>query len=163
MSACGRSPGVPRRPVGDRCTLVSPLRADGGCARVVSLLEAAQQREVLASPGLSGERGRAKLVLAGEIGGRFFEEAHTFFRLLTRTKIRSVRTVARWRLVVLDAQIGLPCLLAPRLAQSLCRCSIAKVIQVWMAATPRLSLTSSGTFARHLSPRYDVENPDPKP
>ena len=67
---------------------------------MVAALNAARCRKVRSYPELSGERGRAKLVvLAGEIGGRFSEETQTFIRLLARAKTRSVlaplRTQAR--------------------------------------------------------------------
>ena len=86
-------------------SLVSPVRADGAPHQRCSeengaALNAARCRKVRSYPELSGERGRAKLVvLVGEIGGRFSEETQTFIRLLARAKTRSVpaplRTQAR--------------------------------------------------------------------
>ena len=84
-------------------TLVSPLRADGAphrrCAdESGAALEAARRRKVRRYPELSGERGRAKLVvLAGEMGGRFSEEAHSFLRTLARAKVRSILVPMRSR------------------------------------------------------------------
>ena len=83
-------------------TLVSPLRADGEphrrCADEGGVaLEAARRRKTRTYPELSGERGRAKLVvLAGEIGGRFSEE-HSFLRTLARAKVRSIPEPLRSR------------------------------------------------------------------
>ena len=84
-------------------TLVSPLRADGEphrrCAEVDgAALAAARRRKERTYPELVGDRQRAKLVvLAGEIGGRFSEETHTFIRLLARAKTRSVPEPLRTR------------------------------------------------------------------
>ena len=84
-------------------TLVSPLRADGEphrrCANEGGVaLVAARRRKTRTHPELSGERGRAKLVvLAGEIGGRFSEEAHSFLRTLARAKVRSIPEPLRSR------------------------------------------------------------------
>ena len=58
-------------------------------------LDAARPRTY---PELVGDSGRAKLVvLAGEIGGRFSEETHTFVRLLARAKTRSIPEPLRTR------------------------------------------------------------------
>ena len=81
-------------------------RTDVARMRVASHWKAARHRKV-----------RAQLVvLAGEIGGRFSEEAHTFIRFFARAKVRGCTD-------------GAPCWLAPRVAHSLRRCSIAEVIQ----------------------------------
>ena len=84
-------------------TLVSPLRADGEPHRRCSDVdgaasEAARRRKEGTYPELSGNQGRAKLiVLAGETGGRFSEETQTFIRLLARAKTRSVPEPLRTR------------------------------------------------------------------
>ena len=75
-------------------TLVSPLRADGAphrrCAdESGAALVAARRRKDRTYPELSGERGRAKLVvLAGEIGG--------FLRTLATTQVRRSRARQSW-------------------------------------------------------------------
>ena len=62
------------------------------CAEVDgAALAAARRRKERTYPELVGDSQRAKLVeLAGEIGGRFSEETHTFVRLLARAKTRSI-------------------------------------------------------------------------
>ena len=62
-------------------TLVSPVRADGGPGRQCATtdgaaLEQTRRWKELRYPELTGEQGRARLVvLACEIGGRWSEEA----------------------------------------------------------------------------------------
>ena len=82
---------------------MSPLRADGEphrrCAEVDgAALAVARRRKERTYPELVGDSQRAKLVvLAGEIGGRFSEETHTFIRLLARAKTRSIPEPLRTR------------------------------------------------------------------
>ena len=86
-------------------TLVSPVRADGAprrqCAtRDGSALDQARRTKERRYPELTGEYGRARLVvLACETGGRWSEEAHDFLLHLARAKARSeppeIRAVAR--------------------------------------------------------------------
>ena len=86
-------------------TLVSPVRADGGPRRQCATtdgaaLEQARRRKELRYPELTGEQGRARLVvLACETGGRWSEEAQDFLRQLARARARSepreIRDVAR--------------------------------------------------------------------
>ena len=79
------------------------LRADGKphrrCAEGVgAALAAARRRKERIYPVLVSDSQRAKLVvLAGEIGGRFSEETHTFVRLLARAKTRSISEPLRTR------------------------------------------------------------------
>ena len=79
------------------------LRADGKphrrCAEVDgAALAAARRRKERSYPVLVSDSQRTKLVvLAGEIGGRFSEETHTFVRLLARAKTRSISEPLRTR------------------------------------------------------------------
>ena len=109
-------------------TLVSPLRRDGTphaqCAREDgAALRLARRRKERAYPELSGERGRARLVvLACEVGGRWSSETQSFLGELTKAKTRHVphnlRTSAKlawmWRWCTI-----LACASARALAQSL--------------------------------------------
>ena len=76
-------------------TLVSPVRADGGPRRQCATtdgaaLEQARRRKELRFPELTGEQGRARLVvLACETGRRWSEEAQDFLRQLARARARS--------------------------------------------------------------------------
>ena len=86
-------------------TLVCTVRADGTprrrCATTDgAALAQARWRKELRYPELTGEHGRARLVvLACETGGRWSEEAHDFLRQLARARARSeprqIRTIAR--------------------------------------------------------------------
>ena len=74
-------------------TLVSPLRRDGTphsrCAREDgAALRQARQRKERVYPDLSGEHGRARLVVASEVGGRWSAEAQAFLRQFARAKSR---------------------------------------------------------------------------
>ena len=82
-------------------TLVSALTRDGttrpGADRHdgVALTEAIRRKE-RTYPELSGEGGRARLVvLAAEVGGRWSDEARTFLGSLARAKARSVPLLLR--------------------------------------------------------------------
>ena len=77
-------------------TLVSAVRSDGlprrGCAgRDGAALVQARQLKRRTYPELSGDHGRARLVvLASEVGGRWSEETWAFVRQLAKAKSRSV-------------------------------------------------------------------------
>ena len=77
-------------------TMVSPLRRDGTphaqCAREDgAALRLARRRKERAYPELSGEHGRARLVvLACEVGGRWSSETQSFLRQLSKAKTRHV-------------------------------------------------------------------------
>ena len=61
------------------------------------------------------KRERTRQVGAGEIGGRFSEEAHTFFRTLARAKVRSIPEPLRSRArPLLDALVGFHAVLRRR-------------------------------------------------
>ena len=134
-------------------TLVYPLRADGvphrRCAdESGAAFEAARRRKDRTYPELSGESGRAKLVvLAGEIGGRFSEEALSFLRTLGQSQgPTDLHAFASSDAAMLECTDGGPCWLAPRLARSLLRCSIGDGILGRMATLQQF-LTCSGTSA----------------
>ena len=83
-------------------TLVSPLRRDGTphaqCAEDGAALLRAHRRKERAYPELSGEHGKAKLVvLASEVGSRWSSETHSFLRQLAKTRHmpRILRTSAK--------------------------------------------------------------------
>ena len=77
-------------------TLVSPLRRDGRARRTAAdrngvALKQARRLKETTYPELSGEDGRARLVvLAAEIGGRWSEETAQFLRALAKAHARSV-------------------------------------------------------------------------
>ena len=82
-------------------TLVSPLRRDGTpharCAGEdgAALLRARRRKE-RAYPELSGEHGRARLVvLASEVGGRWSAETQSFLRQLAKAKTRHMPRILR--------------------------------------------------------------------
>ena len=59
------------------------VREDGAA------LAAARRRKERTYPELTGQFGRARLVLAGEVGGRWSEEIHAFLRQFAKAKARS--------------------------------------------------------------------------
>ena len=75
-------------------TMVNVVRADGAPRRQCvgrdgAALDQARQTKELRYPELSGDQGRARLVvLACETGGRWSEEAHDFLRQLARARAR---------------------------------------------------------------------------
>ena len=89
-------------------TLVCPLSRDGTARRGAASrdgisLTAARQRKERTYPELSGEGGRARLVvLAAEVGGRWSDETAQFLRALSKSKAASApalmkgRTQAAW-------------------------------------------------------------------
>ena len=84
-------------------TLVSPLHRDGTARRKAAThngaaLQYARRRKSTTCPELTGEGGRARLVvLAAEVGGRFSEEAASFVHALAKAKSRSHPPVLRGR------------------------------------------------------------------
>ena len=86
-------------------TMVSVVRADGSPRRQCvgrdgTALDQARRTKELRCPELSGDQGRARLVvLACETGGRWSEEAHDFLRQLARARARweprEIRQAAR--------------------------------------------------------------------
>ena len=76
-------------------TIVSPLRADGtprpgSHARGGVALRAARRAKTRTYPELTGDVGRARLVvLATEVGGRWSEETDVFLRQLAKAKARA--------------------------------------------------------------------------
>ena len=76
-------------------TLVSPLSRDGlphpRCVREDgAALAAARRRKERTYPKLTGQFGRARLVvLAGEVGGRWSDETQAFLRQLAKARARS--------------------------------------------------------------------------
>ena len=81
-------------------TLVSPLRRDGTphaqCAEDGAALLRARRRKERACPELSGEHGKAKLVvLASEVGGRWSSETRSFLRQLAKAKTRHMPRILR--------------------------------------------------------------------
>ena len=76
-------------------TMVSALRADGNPRRQSDVLDGAtlsqaRRRKDLTYPELTGEHGKARLVvLACEVGGRWFDETCHFIAGLARAKARS--------------------------------------------------------------------------
>ena len=84
-------------------TLVSPLHRDGRARRKAATrngaaLQCARRRKTITYPELSGEGGRARLVvLAAEVGGRFSEEAATFAHALAKARSRSQPPILRGR------------------------------------------------------------------
>ena len=138
-------------------TLVFPLRADGvphrRCAdESGAALEAARRRKDRTYPELSGRVVAPSLVvLPGEIGGRFSEEALSFLRTLARAKVRPIPTPLRSRARLSWMHSGGPCWLATRRARSLRRCSIGEAILGRMATLQQFltcSTTSAGLLLR---------------
>ena len=86
-------------------TMVSALRADGNSRRQSDVLDGptltqARRRKEVTYPELTGEHGRARLVvLACEVGGRWSDETCLFIAGLARAKARSepraIRVAAR--------------------------------------------------------------------
>ena len=86
-------------------TIVCTVRGDGAPRRQCATtdgaaLAQARRRKELRYPELTGEHGRARLVvLACETGGRWSDEAHDFLRQLARARARSepleIRAIAR--------------------------------------------------------------------
>ena len=76
-------------------TMVSTVRADGVCRRQCTerdgaALDQARRTEERTYPELTGQQGRARLVvLACETGGRWSEEGQSFLRHLARARARS--------------------------------------------------------------------------
>ena len=76
-------------------TLVSPLRRDGTARRRAAnhdgaALEEARQRKERTDPELSGDGGRARLVvLAAEVGGRWSRETAEFLCALAKARAQS--------------------------------------------------------------------------
>ena len=84
-------------------TLVSPLHRDGRARRKAAThngaaLQCARRKKTITYLELSGEGGRARLVvLAAEVGGRFSEEAATFVHAVAKAKSRSQPPILRGR------------------------------------------------------------------
>ena len=86
-------------------TIVCTVRGDGAPRRQCAPTDGAalaqvRRRKELRYPELTGEHGRARLVvLACETGGRWSDEAHDFLRQLARARARSepleIRAIAR--------------------------------------------------------------------
>ena len=109
-------------------TLVSPLHGDGTARRHAATtsgvaLQAARRAKETTYPELSGEGGRARLVvLAAEVGGRWSQETADFLNAMAKTRAQEspqilqgrVRTalVTRWSAI-------LACSLARSLSLSL--------------------------------------------
>ena len=108
-------------------TLVSPLHRDGTARRGAAdrngaALDAARRKKERAYPELSGDEGRARLVvLAAEVGGRWSNETAQFFNALAEA--RSQR--------LLGFAVGAPCWFAAQRGRSRCRCSTDALSQVW--------------------------------
>ena len=90
-------------------TLVSPIRADGTARRHAAhqdgvALEEARRTKERKYPELAGNGGRARLVVvAAEVGRRFFAEANQFLRGLVSV------TFSRGRLLRRGRADGAPC------------------------------------------------------
>ena len=101
-------------------TMVSPVRRDGTARAGTATtngkaLDVARIQKARRYPELSGENGRARLVVMGtEVGGRWSAEAATFLSSLATAKARDVRAawLRRW-------QGMLGCAAARAFAQSL--------------------------------------------
>ena len=84
-------------------TLVSPLKADGtarnrAADRDGAVLVEARRRKERTYPELSGEGGRARLVvLAAEVGGRWSTETAQFLSSLANARAQSEPTILRGR------------------------------------------------------------------
>ena len=84
-------------------TLVSPLHRDGTARRRAAdhngvALEHARRRKAATYPELSGDMGRARLVvLAAEVGGRFSTEKAVFLNALAKAKSQSAPQLLRGR------------------------------------------------------------------
>ena len=83
-------------------TLISPLRADGEPHRRCpdedgAAVTFARRREARTYPERTGGRGRAKLDVGEETGGRFTEVTQTFLRLLAASRARSTPEPLRAR------------------------------------------------------------------
>ena len=82
-------------------TLESPLHRDGRARRKAAThngaaLQYARRRKTVTYPELTGEGGRARLVvLAAEVGGRFSEEAASFVHALAKSTSRSQPPILR--------------------------------------------------------------------
>ena len=85
-------------------TLVSPLCRDGSARRRAAhhdgaALEAARKRKEDTYPELSGEGGRARLVvLAAEVGGRWSSETAQFLCSLAKARAQSAPLVLQGRM-----------------------------------------------------------------
>ena len=84
-------------------TMVSPLRRDGTARPRAAdhdgaVLEVARRRKETTYPELSGEGGRARLVvLAAEVGGRWNSETAQFLTALARARAQEVPLVLQGR------------------------------------------------------------------
>ena len=80
-------------------TLVSPLHGDGTARRHAATtsgvaLQAARRAKETTYPELSGEGGRARLVvLAAEVGGRWSQETTDFLNAMAKTRAQESPTV----------------------------------------------------------------------
>ena len=90
-------------------------------------------------PELSGDQGRARLVLARETGGRWSEEAHDFLRQLEGESALGAprNSSCRWCTA-----------LACCAGRSRCRCWSAVAVVASTAKCPRLATSSGMTVAR---------------
>ena len=85
-------------------TLVSPLHGDGTARRGAAnssgvALHAARRIKEATYPELSGEGGRARLVvLAAEVGGRWSQEASIFLRDLAKARTQAAPLILQGRL-----------------------------------------------------------------
>ena len=117
-------------------TLVSPLHRDGTARRGAAdrngvALDAARRKKERAYPELSGDEGRARLVvLAAEVGGRWSNETAHFFNALAEARSQSHSSCKGGRRP-LGFVVGAPCWLAAQRGRSRCRCSTDALSQVW--------------------------------
>ena len=85
-----------RHDVGVHCTEMAERRK--AAAHNGAALQCARSRKTITYPELSGEGGRARLVvLAAEVGGRFSEEAAKYVHALAKAKSRSQPPILRGR------------------------------------------------------------------
>ena len=105
-------------------TLVSALRRDGtarlgAATRAGVALAAARRKKERTYPELTGEGGRARLVvLAAEVGGRLSAETAQFLVALSNAKAESVSELLRGRVAAAWLRL-LACSAAKAFAQSL--------------------------------------------
>ena len=141
-------------------TMVSPLRRDattrpGSANFDGAVLEVARRRKEATYPELSGEGGRARLVvLAAEVGGRWSVETAQFLTTLAKARAQEVLLVLQGRaesawVETVERHFGVHC------CPCFCQVTLGQAHCLWLRRGP-LSQCGHEGVALLLSTVYDL-------